>query len=78
MIWHRRIRDTDLRRTLWIVPVFIAGMMFAGFVTELRIYGELLPVVLAAFWVVFLDLIEETWRPRAGANAAPAPLAARS
>jgi hypothetical protein len=78
VIWHRRIRDTDLRRTLWIIPVFIGGMMFAGFVTELRIYGELLPIVLAAFWVVFLDLIEETWRPRAGASAAPAPLAARS
>jgi hypothetical protein len=76
VIWHRRIRDVVLRRTLWTVPVFIAGMLFAGFVTELRIYGEVLPVVLAAFWVVLLDLIDESLRRRSGAahgaSAAPA------
>jgi hypothetical protein len=64
VIWHRRIRDVYLKRTLWTVPVFIAGMMFAGFVIELRIYGEVLPIVLAAFWVVFLDLIEDSIRSR--------------
>ncbi len=64
VIWHRRIRDVQLKRTLWTVPVFIAGMMFAGFVIELRIYGEVLPIVLAAFWVVFLDLVEDSIRRR--------------
>jgi hypothetical protein len=60
VIWHRRIRDERLRRTLWTVPVFIAAMFVVGFVIELRIYGELLPIVLAAFWVVLLDLIDES------------------
>ena len=65
VIWHRRIRDVYLKRTLWTVPVFIAGMMFAGFVIELRIYGEVLPIILAAFWVVFLDVIEQSiWSRR--------------
>lgn len=68
VIWHRRIHDVYLKRTLWTVPVFIAGMMFAGFVIELRIYGEVLPIVLAAFWVVFLDLVEESIRRRYGVD----------
>jgi hypothetical protein len=65
VIWYRRIHDVYLRRTLWTIPVFIAGMMFAGFVIELRIYGEVLPIVLAAFWVAFLDLVDESLRRRA-------------
>ena len=76
VIWHRRIRDVLLKRTLWTVPVFIAGMFVAGFVIELRIYGEVLPIILAAFWVAFLDLIEESSRHRLGgahANGRAAP-----
>ena len=60
VIWHRRVQDTFLRRILWTVPVFVAGMLFVGFVIELRIYGEVLPIVLAAAWVVFLDVIKES------------------
>jgi hypothetical protein len=60
VIWHQRIGDERLRRTLWTVPVFVAGMFVAGFVIELRIYGEVLPIVLAAFWVVLLDLVQES------------------
>ena len=66
VIWRRRIHDVLLERTLWTVPVFIAGMFFVGFVIELRIYGEVLPIVLAAFWVAFLDVIEESLRQRSG------------
>jgi len=66
VIWHRRIHDMSLKRTLWTVPVFIAGMFVAGFVIELRIYGEMLPIILAAFWVAFLDLIEESLKDRLG------------
>jgi hypothetical protein len=73
VIWRRRIHDVVLQRTLWTVPVFIAGMFFVGFVTELRIYGEVLPIVLAAFWVAFLDVIEESLRQRSGAGGRAAP-----
>jgi hypothetical protein len=66
VIWHRRIHDVFLKRTLWTIPVFIASMFVVGFVIELRIYGEVLPIVLAAFWVVFLDVVEEALRQRDG------------
>lgn len=80
VVWHRRIHDVYLTRTLWTVPVFIAGMMFAGFVIELRIYGEVLPIVVAAFWVVFLDLVEDSIRKRrdAGGGRGDAPVFAGS
>ena len=57
--------------SLWTVPVFIAGMFVAGFVIELRIYGEVLPIVVAAFWVAFLDVIAETLGDRVGRRASP-------
>jgi hypothetical protein len=60
VVWHQRIRDPFLRRTLLTIPVFVAAMFIVGFVIELRIYGEVLPIVLAAFWVVFLDLCKRT------------------
>jgi hypothetical protein len=63
LLWHRRIRDVSLRRTLWTVPVFLAAMLVVGFVIEMRIYGELLPIVTAAFWVVFLDVAKERLYP---------------
>ena len=78
VIWHRRIHDAFLKRTLWTVPVFIAGMMFAGFVIELRIYGEVLPIVLAAFWVVFLDVVEESIKRRGASDRGSAPALASS
>jgi len=65
-VWHRRIKDVFLRRNLWTIPVFIASMLVVGFVIELRIYGEVLPIVLAAFWVVFLDLARSAVRAGIG------------
>jgi len=64
VLWYHRIKDEFLKRNLWMIPVFIAGMFVVGFVIELRIYGEVLPIVLAAFWVVFLDLVETATRER--------------
>lgn len=69
LVWRSRIHDPYLKRTLWVVPVFIGGMLFAGFVIELRIYGEVLPIVVAAFWVVLLDLIRDSMRHSADLDA---------
>ena len=62
VIWRRYIDDVFLKRTLWTIPVFVASMLVVGFVIEMRIYGEVLPIVLAAFWVVFLDVIARAIR----------------
>src|SRR5439155_24964999 len=64
VIWYRRIGDDRLRRTLWTVPVFIAGMFVAGFVIELRIYGEVLRSVRAASRVVLLDPVADATSQR--------------
>jgi hypothetical protein len=60
VVWYPRIRHVFMRRTLWTIPVFIAGMFVAGVIIELRIYGEMLPMVLAAAWVAFLDVVKES------------------
>jgi hypothetical protein len=40
-----------LKRLLWIVVPFFLGMMFVGEILELRIFGELIPIVLVpALW----------------------------
>jgi hypothetical protein len=62
-IWYRRIRDEFLRRNLWVVPLFVLAMFVFGFIVESRIYGEILPIVIAAFWVTFLPLLEQAAFP---------------
>jgi hypothetical protein len=45
---RRRIEPAWLRDLVWVVPVFALGMFFAGVWSELRIWGELVPIVLLA------------------------------
>jgi len=59
LMWYRRIDDPFLRRNLWIVPLFMLAMLVVGFVIEVRIYGEVLPIIVAAFWVTFFPLLAE-------------------
>jgi hypothetical protein len=63
-VWHR-IADRWLRAVVFIVPLFALGMFFAGVWSELRIWGELVPVVLLA---VLAGLLPR--EPPAAANAA--------
>jgi hypothetical protein len=41
LLGWKYIGDTPLRRGLWIVPLWAAGMLMVGRITELRIFGEL-------------------------------------
>ena len=54
-----RIRHRQLRRTLLIVPCVAAAMLPVGVINEVRIYAELLPVVLAAAAVIFVDYLRQ-------------------
>lgn len=49
LIWHRLISDSFLRRSLIVSIPFFTGMMFVGNIIEIRIFGEMIPVVLTAF-----------------------------
>ncbi len=60
-----RIVHHKLRRTLLIVPCVVVMMLFVGVINETRIYGELLPVVLAGAAVVFIDYLRTYFRATA-------------
>lgn len=45
LAWRRQ--PVIFRRLLWIIPPFIAGMGVVGVLDEVRIYNELIPVLLA-------------------------------
>lgn len=47
------------------LPIFV-GMMLVANIYELRLFGELIPVVLAAFVLVFHELLQG---PEGGADA---------
>jgi hypothetical protein len=49
LVWYRRIPDRFVRRSLLVVPPYVLGMLCVGYVLELRIYADLIPVVLTAF-----------------------------
>lgn len=57
VVLRRWLRDEWLRRTLWTIPVSFASTAAIGFIAEMRIDGEVLPIALAAVWVVFFDMV---------------------
>jgi hypothetical protein len=58
LFYYRRIKNEFLQRSLWVVFPLFAGMMFVGNIYELRIFGELLPIFLAAFFLILFDLLK--------------------
>lgn len=45
LLLHRRVRDSRIRRLLWVGVPFFAGMFVVGELMEVRIYSELIPIV---------------------------------
>lgn len=54
---HRRIGDEFLRRALWVIPPFFCGMFFVANIYELRIFAELIPLVLTPFLLILIGLV---------------------
>jgi hypothetical protein len=52
LLFRQWIRNDFVRSTLLVIPFFAAGMMAVGVITEIRIFGELIPVVLSAFALI--------------------------
>jgi len=46
LVFHRHIPAGFPRRALWVVVPFLAGMMVVGVTIEVRIYGDMVPLVL--------------------------------
>ncbi len=53
----RRVSDPFVRRGLWVMPLWLAGMLSVGNVYELRVYGELTPLALAAWALILRDAL---------------------
>jgi hypothetical protein len=56
LLFYRLIDDPFLRRLLLVVPLFLGVMLMVGVVTELRIYGELIPIIVPATLIIFRRL----------------------
>jgi hypothetical protein len=54
LVVYRRIPHPELRRGLWVVPIFHVVMFIPGEIYELRIYMEMLPLVV---WGVALGIL---------------------
>jgi len=60
MFYARRIKDHFVKRSLLVVPVFFVGMFCVGELAEIRIYGELIPVVLPAYLLILREVLCES------------------
>ena len=56
LFYWKLIPDQFVRRTVWLIPIFFLGMFFVGNMYELRIYGELTPVVISAFALILKEM----------------------
>lgn len=57
IFYFKLIADKFVERSLLVVFPFLLGMFIVGTITELRIYGELIPVVLSAFLLIVNNLL---------------------
>ena len=58
VLWPR-VADARLRRLFWIVPPFLVGMTVVGEMMEVRIYSELIPLVVAGLVVALREVVRE-------------------
>lgn len=59
LYYYRSIRDDFLKRSFLVVFPFVLSMFCVGQVFELRIFGELIPVVLAAFFHILYNFLKK-------------------
>jgi len=57
LLFYRRIPYPELRRSVLAFFPFAVSMFIVGNVFEFRIYGEFIPVILAAFWVILRQIM---------------------
>jgi hypothetical protein len=59
LVYYRRIGDPFVRRSSLIAPVFLFAMFLVANVPEIRLYAEMIPVVLPAFLLILKDAMTE-------------------
>lgn len=51
----RHLTDPFLRKALWIIPPYLLLVLIAGNANEIRVYGELLPVIMAPAALIIMS-----------------------
>ena len=57
ILYYSRIQDPFVRRACWVAPLFFAVMFVSGNLPELRIYGEMILVILPAFLLIVVNMV---------------------
>ena len=52
LIYFKRIPDVFIRRSLFVVVIYVIGMLYVGNIYELRIFNEMIPLILTAFLLI--------------------------
>ncbi|MDZ7724080.1 MAG: hypothetical protein U5R06_15060 [candidate division KSB1 bacterium] len=52
LVYFKRIPDVFIRRSLFVVVIYAIGMLYVGNIYELRIFNEMIPLVLTAFLLI--------------------------
>jgi hypothetical protein len=56
-IYFPLIKDLFVKRALVVAPLFLLGMVIKANVPEIRIYGEMIPVIVPAFILIAVELL---------------------
>ena len=54
----REIPDPGIRRMLWIGPVYLLAMYIVGVLSEIRIFGELIPLFAISFTLLLREFLK--------------------
>ena len=66
VLWRHLVQNKFVKRTLLLLPPFFGIMLVVGVIDELRIYGELIPIVLSAFLLILKELFRAAEADPAG------------
>jgi hypothetical protein len=56
--WWRRIENRFVRRVTLVAPVHFLAMLWVGKIPEIRIFGEMIPIVLPAYLLVVRAIMQ--------------------
>ena len=59
----RQVPGRRMRRVLWIGPIYLAAMFVVGVLSEIRVFGELIPIYTVAFTLLLRRLWQERSHP---------------
>jgi hypothetical protein len=68
VIFRKKVRDTQLRAWMWMIPVWYAFMFTWGILVETRVFGELLPLIASLSALIAEEVLVATVQRRTGVD----------